>query len=124
MLKMTFQKQYFWSVVYITKKQDGGWVSSFLPSSLASALNSHSLIFIHTVPGKSTDITLHQKCDTKFEVIDGYLKLKGKNLCLQPASRRDDPANNEEIVLDENCDKDRHSFYFDFLEGIFHLYDV
>ncbi|XP_031550899.1 uncharacterized protein LOC116288272 [Actinia tenebrosa] len=64
-----------------------------------------------------TDITLHQKCDTKFEVIDGYIKLKDKDLCLQPASRRDDPANNEEIVLDGDCNKERHSFYFNFLEG-------
>jgi hypothetical protein len=43
--------------------------------------------------------------------------MKGSELCIQPASRRDDPANNEETVLDGECDKERHGFYFNFLEG-------
>lgn len=62
-------------------------------------------------------LTLHQKCDLKFRLVNNYIQKKGSDLCVQPSSRRDTPVNNEEIVLDNNCDSKMHEFYFVFVEG-------
>lgn len=78
----------------------------------------HFYLFCFTEPGSTgTSLTLHRKCDLKFELVNNYLKKKGSDLCVQSNSRRDDPANNEEIVLDGDCDSKRHEFHFVFVDG-------
>jgi len=74
-------------------------------------------------PGSTgTELTLHQKCDLKFRIDNNILLKKDSDLCLQPNSRRDNPANNEEVVLDRECDPTRHGFNFVYVEGLHHTF--